>query len=173
MLSSIKHFVEKMNLMIGYCSGLGIMIMGIILFYEVIARYFFNSPTIWAQEIAIYLFIWTMLAGAAYTLQVGKHVRIDLFLIRLSRKTQDILEFFTSILGTVFSAYVAFQGWHMLEATLKYGKLSATPLRMPLWIPHLALLVGFSILTLQFIILTGSKFSAVTGQDKKESEQSC
>jgi TRAP-type mannitol/chloroaromatic compound transport system permease small subunit len=59
----------------------------------------------------------------------------------------------------------------MLESTIKYGKLSATPLRTPLWIPHLALVVGFAILTLQYIILTGTKLKIVTGQTKEEGEQ--
>ncbi len=173
MLSSLKSFVERVNLLLGYCSGLGILAMGIILFYEVIARYFFNSPTIWAQEISIYLFIWTMLAGAAYTLQVGKHVRIDLLIIRFSKKTQNFLEFVTSIFGMLFSAYVTVQGWNMLKATLKYHKLSATPLRVPMWIPQLALLVGFGLLTLQFIIIISAKFSVFSGQEKKEGEQPC
>ncbi len=173
MLSSLKSFVERVNLLLGYCSGLGILAMGIILFYEVIARYFFNSPTIWAQEISIYLFIWTMLAGAAYTLQVGKHVRIDLLIIRFSVKTQNFLEFVTSIFGMLFSAYVTVQGWNMLKATLKYHKLSATPLRVPMWIPQLALLVGFGLLTLQFIIIISAKFSIFSNQEKKEGEQPC
>ncbi len=173
MLSSLKSFVERVNLILGYCSGLGILAMGIILFYEVIVRYFFNSPTIWAQEISIYLFIWTMLAGAAYTLQVGKHVRIDLLIIRFSKKTQSFLEFFTSILGMLFSAFVTLQAWNMLEATLKYHKLSATPLRVPLWIPQLALLVGFALLTLQFIVIIGTKLSTLGTHEKKEGEQPC
>jgi hypothetical protein len=40
-----------------------------------------------------------------------------------------------------------------------------------LWIPHLALVVGFAILTLQYIILTGTKLKIVTGQTKEEGEQ--
>ena len=89
MFSSLKKLAERLNLLIGYSSGLGILVMGIILFYEVVARYVFNSPTIWAQEISVFIFMWTMLAGAAYTLQVGKHVRIDLLVIRFSEKTQN------------------------------------------------------------------------------------
>lgn len=173
MLSSFKNVVERINQLLGYFSGLGILAMGIILFYEVIVRYFFNSPTIWAQEVSVYLFIWTMLAGAAYTLQVGKHVRIDLLIIRFSEKTQTFLEFLTSIFGMLFSGFVTYQGWNMLKATLKYHKLSATPLRVPLWIPQLALLVGFALLTLQFLIIIGAKFSALSGKAAKEGEQAC
>ncbi|MDD4229737.1 MAG: TRAP transporter small permease [Aminobacterium sp.] len=172
MFSSLNKTIAKVNLLIGYCSGLGILAMGIILFYEVIARYVFNSPTIWAQEVSIILFIWTMLAGAAYTLQVGKHVQIDLLTIRLSKKTQSFLELITSIIGMFFSAYVTLQGVKMLEATLKYHKLSATPLRVPLWIPQLALPVGFGLLTLQFIIIIAMR-SAALKDHNKEGEQPC
>ncbi|NLK30433.1 MAG: TRAP transporter small permease [Aminobacterium colombiense] len=173
MFSSLKKLAERLNLLIGYSSGLGILVMGIILFYEVVARYVFNSPTIWAQEISVFIFMWTMLAGAAYTLQVGKHVRIDLLVIRFSEKTQNYLEFFTSIMGMLFSAYVTLQGFEMLKATLKYNKLSATPLRVPLWIPQLALPVGFGLLTLQFVIILGAKFPTLSGHEKKEGENQC
>ena len=159
--------------MLGYLSGMGILAMGIILFYEVVARYFFNSPTIWAQEVSQYLFIWTMLAGAAYTLQVGKHVRIDLLIIRFSKKTQTFLEVLTSIFGMLFSAYVTVQGWNMVQATLKYHKLSATPLRVPLWIPQLALSVGFLLLTLEFMIIIFTKFSELSQYPQKGGERTC
>jgi len=97
-----KHFeaaVEKANLILGYASGLGVLLMGLMLFYEVVCRYFFRSPTIWAQEMSVYLFMWTMLAGAAYTLEKGKHVRIDLIIEHLSVRTQHILEMITSVAG--------------------------------------------------------------------------
>ena len=84
MFKIFRNAVEKGNLILGYVSGLGILLMGLMLFYEVVCRYFFRSPTIWAQETSIYLFMWTMLAGGAYTLQQGKHVRIDLLVEHLS-----------------------------------------------------------------------------------------
>jgi len=46
-------------------SGLGILLMGLILTYAVLCRYLFNAPTIWAQETSIYLYMWNMLAAAS------------------------------------------------------------------------------------------------------------
>ncbi|AER65964.1 Tripartite ATP-independent periplasmic transporter DctQ component [Thermovirga lienii DSM 17291] len=173
MLSFLRQYIEKLNLALGYLSGLGILLMGLILFYEVVARYCFNSPTIWTQEVSIYIFIWTMLAGAAYTLQIGKHVRIDLILIHLSPRTQIFLEIITSVLGMFFSAYVATQGWDMVQASLKYQKLSATPLRVPIWIPQLAIFIGFSLLALEFFILVCAKISEVRNAYAKDGEKTC
>ncbi|MDR9769165.1 TRAP transporter small permease [Acetomicrobium sp.] len=173
MFSSLNKHAERLNLLIGYCGGISILAMGIILFYEVVARYVFNSPTIWAQEVSIIIFMWAMLAGAAYTLQVGKHVKIDLLTVHLSEKTQSVLETITSIIGMLFSAYVTFQGIEMLKGTLKYNKLSATPLRVPLWIPQLALPVGFGLLTLQFIIIIGMKMFSLNGWTGRDGDQPC
>ena len=57
MFVRFRQAVERCNTFLGYLSGLGILVMGIILFYEVVCRYFFNSPTIWVQEVAIYLYL--------------------------------------------------------------------------------------------------------------------
>ena len=172
MMKSFRNVVEKGNLLLGYISGLGILLMGLILCYEVICRYFFKSPTIWAQETSIYLFIWTMLAGSAYTLQKGKHVRIDLLIEHLSLRTQRILEMVTSFVDMVFCAIVSWQAYEMIAASVGYNKVSATLLRVPMWIPQMALLLGFVLLTFQFALIIAARYEQVFG-DKKEEKSPC
>ena len=168
MMKSLRNAVEKGNLLLGYISGLGILLMGLILCYEVICRYFFKSPTIWAQETSIYLFIWTMLAGSAYTLQKGKHVRIDLLIEHLSLRTQHIIEMITSFVGMVFCAIVSWQAYEMIAASVGYDKVSATLLRVPMWIPQMALLLGFVLLTFQFALIIAARYEQVFGSKKEE-----
>jgi TRAP-type C4-dicarboxylate transport system permease small subunit len=134
-------------------SGLGVLAMGLILTYEVVVRYVLNAPTIWAQEVSTYLYMWTMLAAASYTLQTGKHVHVDLLVERLPHRPRVVIEMITSAIGTVFCAIVAVQAYEMIAATIRFGKVSATPLRVPLWIPQSALLMGFVLLTFQFALL--------------------
>lgn len=168
MMKSFRNAVEKGNLLLGYVSGLGILLMGLMLCYEVVCRYFFKSPTIWAQETSIYLFIWTMLAGSAYTLQKGKHVRIDLLIEHLSLRTQHIIEMFTSFVGMVFCAIVSWQAYEMIAASVGYNKVSATLLRVPMWIPQMALLLGFVLLTFQFALIIAARYEQVFGSKKEE-----
>ncbi len=54
------------------------------LVYEFVARYLLGSPTIWSYEITYFLYGSHFLLGAAYTLYVKSHIRIDLFYQRLS-----------------------------------------------------------------------------------------
>ena len=168
MMKSFRNVVEKGNLLLGYVSGLGILLMGLMLCYEVVCRYFFKAPTIWAQETSIYLFIWTMLAGSAYTLQKGKHVRIDLLIEHLSLRTQHIIEMITSFVGMVFCAIVSWQAYEMISASVGYSKVSATLLRVPMWIPQMALLLGFVLLTFQFALIIAERYEQVFGSKKEE-----
>jgi TRAP-type mannitol/chloroaromatic compound transport system permease small subunit len=48
------------------------------LVFEVIARYFFASPTIWANDITMMLYGTFYMIGAAYCLLRGSHIRTDL-----------------------------------------------------------------------------------------------
>lgn len=148
-----KKTVNGLSSFMGYLCGMGILVMGIILFYEVIRRYFFNAPTIWTQEISVYIFMWCMFGGSAYALQKGKHVNIDLLTVRLSEKKQSLMKILTSIAGVLFCSEVSFQAWEMVQKTIKYQKHSPTPLQVPMWIPQTALLVGFVLLTLQFAVI--------------------
>jgi len=41
-----------------YLSGLGLIAVTFVIFYATVARYFFNAPPFWGEEIAILIFIW-------------------------------------------------------------------------------------------------------------------
>ncbi|MBU0544800.1 MAG: TRAP transporter small permease [Proteobacteria bacterium] len=150
MIGKFRTVVDRCTLAFGMVSGLVILVMGFILTYEVVCRYFFGSPTIWAQEISIYLYVWTMLAAASYTLKIKKHINVDLVISHLPTRARALLEIATSAIGAIFCAIITVQGYEMIAATVQFGKVSATPLRVPMWIPQSALLIGFLLLTFQF-----------------------
>lgn len=158
MFDKINSVVKAGNMILGYISGLGILVMSAMLTYEVVLRYLFNSPTIWVQEVSVYVFMWTMLAGASYTLMLGKHVRIDLVFDQFPPKVQMVLDVITNGIGALFSAVVTFQAYEMIVSSLRFNKVSATMLRVPIWILQLSLFLGFLLLTLQFLLMMVQHF---------------
>lgn len=166
MLKKFNNMVSKINYFFGYLSGLGIFVMGILILFEVIARYLFHSPTIWSQEISIYLFIWSMFAGAAYTLQKGKHVHIDLLINKLPKHIQSLLRLITSVVALCFTIIVCKQGYRIVASSIKYHKLSPTPLHLPMVIPKFALLLGFILLMLQFVLIIISECNFILNNKK-------
>ena len=79
--------------------------------FEVIARYAFNAPTKWAYDISYMLGGSFFLMGAAYTLRVGGHVRIDVIYNRFSPRVRAIID-------VAFTLVFFFPLWGMLLYTL-------------------------------------------------------
>lgn len=62
------------------------------LVYEVVARYGFNNPTMWAYDITYMLYGAMFMLGAAYTLGRDAHVRADFLFNVLSPRTQGLID---------------------------------------------------------------------------------
>lgn len=62
------------------------------LVYEVVARYGFNRPTMWAYDITFMLYGAMFMLGAAYTLGRDSHVRADFLFNILSPRTQGLID---------------------------------------------------------------------------------
>jgi TRAP-type mannitol/chloroaromatic compound transport system permease small subunit len=58
------------------------------LVYEVVARYFFDAPTVWAYDMTFMLYGTFFMIGSAWTLQKGGHIRTDVYYARWSPRTQ-------------------------------------------------------------------------------------
>ena len=60
--------------------------------YEVIARYFFDAPTIWVFDVTYMLYGTIFMLGAAYALHKGAHIRTDFFFETWSIRTRGVIE---------------------------------------------------------------------------------
>ena len=60
--------------------------------YEVVARYAFSAPTLWAFEVSYMLMGSAFMLGIAYCLQVDQHVRVDFFYAVVSRRKSAVMD---------------------------------------------------------------------------------
>ncbi len=67
LLAAIRFF-DGISLWSGRITGWLIIPMVLSLVYEVVARYFFNAPTVWAYDMTSFLYGAFFMLGAAYTL---------------------------------------------------------------------------------------------------------
>lgn len=65
-----------------------ILPMVLSLVWEVVARYFFDAPTIWAYDMTFMLYGTFFMVGSAWTLQRGGHIRTDVYYSKWSPRTQ-------------------------------------------------------------------------------------
>lgn len=103
--------------------------------YEVIARYVFHAPTIWAFDVSYMLYGSLFMLGAAYTLLKGGHIRTDIFYMNWSVQTRGTVDAVLYLF--LFFPGMAFFFWMGLEEALHswdLGELSdQSPWRPPLY----------------------------------------
>jgi TRAP-type mannitol/chloroaromatic compound transport system permease small subunit len=109
--------------------------MAAALTYEVIARYGFNAPTIWAYDVTYMLYGTHFMLGATYALRTGGHIRTDIFYGKWSPRTQGIID---SICYAVlfFPGMFFFFRSGLVEAILSVSlleKSDASPWRPPIY----------------------------------------
>jgi len=105
------------------------LFMVLLTFLIVVLRYGFNLGWIAMQESVMYLHGMVFLLGAAHTLRVNEHVRVDIFYRRFSPKKQAKVDIFGSLLllmpVNIFIFMVSFEyvmrAWRVLEASQEAG----------------------------------------------------
>ena len=119
--------------------------------YEVLSRYLFNAPTIWAYEIATMATGTLLLLGAPFTLKEKGHIRIDVFYSGFNdRKKQlvDIVGYSIFILpvGYWLSYRLGFYAWEAFETGEQSGESTWNPV---IWPYRIVFCFGILLLTLQ------------------------
>lgn len=91
-LIKVCKVFDTVSIWSGKLVALFIFPMTFSLVWEVISRYFFNAPTIWANDIATMLYGAFFMLGSAYALQRQQHIRTDFIYEKWSTRTKGIVD---------------------------------------------------------------------------------
>ncbi|WP_142846767.1 TRAP transporter small permease [Telmatospirillum sp. J64-1] len=119
------------------------------LFYEVVARYVFLAPTMWAQDLSITAQIWFTYLGMAYVLRRREMIRITAVAALLGPTGRRIVEAFALLSILAFSLMAVYFAWGVIADSLRLGRRQPTMLELPNWIAEIPVLLGFALLALQ------------------------
>lgn len=138
-----------------YAGVLAAMLMaltGAMLTYEVVARYFFVRPTIWAAELSQLCLIWGCLLAMAHVLAIRRHITVNAVTNLLPARWQKLCAAFALVFVIVFSAIVAIWGWDIFHDSFSRGRTTGSLLNLPIWISELSVPVGFGLLSAQAVV---------------------
>ena len=148
-LKTFLKFIDAVNDQVGNFLSYFLFFFFLLLFMEVILRYFFNSPTVWANELAQMLFgAYAILAGG-YILRTGGHVNVDILYSRLSKKSRAALDIFTSILFFLFCGMLLIYGGSLAWDSLSRFEHSQSAWNPPLYPAKLMIPLAALLLMLQ------------------------
>lgn len=148
-LKTVLRLIDNMNEWIGRVLSLGILVMFVLVLTEVIRRYFFNSPTVWGNELTQLIFGTYVILSGGHILRYGGHVNVDIFYARLSDRAKAVLDIITFFLFLLFCGMLLIYGaqlaWESLS-TLEHTQSAWNP---PVYPFKLMIPLGASLLLLQ------------------------
>ena len=151
-IKAFLKFIDTVNERVGIFLSYLLFFFFVLLLMEVILRYFFNSPTVWANELAQMLFgAYAILAGG-YILRTGGHVNVDILYSRLSRKSKAILDIVTSLLFFLFCGMLLIYGGSLAWDSLARFEHSQSAWNPPLYPVKLMIPLAAILLMLQGLV---------------------
>ena len=140
-----------------------------ILIFEIVMRYVFDAPTMWAHETVIFISGTAFVYGGLYTVARNQHIRIVVIYGQLPpgiRRRVDVVISFVSFLATAMFAWAAWQGvrralWNPAGDIRLERSGSAWNPPFPALL-KLFLLIALLVMAAQFLILTVNHFRGRT-----------
>lgn len=145
--------IGKINLFLGKVLQWTILPISAIVMFEVIARYVFNRPTIWAWDVNVQLQAFMATLGGGYVLLNDDHVRVDILVAKVSMRKRAILESFTGLLTILALGILT---WHLIDVavtSVKYLEVDWSYFAPPVYPLRCLMAFGSLMLFLQAIAM--------------------
>ncbi|WP_413208109.1 TRAP transporter small permease [Rhodospirillum sp. A1_3_36] len=161
----LDAFISGVGLLSRLCGGVSaalILVSMLIVCQMVFLRYVLNASTVWQSEAVIYMMIAATLVGLPYVQLIRGHVNVDLFPMYLSPGPRKALAVLCLLVGVGLCLVFGGYGVELVLEAKSGGWLSESIWAPRLWIPFLAIPVGFLVLLLQFV---ADLLSLLTGRE--------
>lgn len=146
--------VTGLNRWLAVMASLLVFIMVAVISYEVVARYFFDAPTVWALELSTLLLgPYFMLAGP-YLLHTAGHVNVDIVYGKLSPRTTAIVDAVIYPMIGVIACVLIYQSIPVALNSIESGETSFSSWNPAIWPAKSLIPVAFGLLLLQAIAET-------------------
>ncbi len=144
-----------------------VIVMSVLVFINVIARFVFNNSLAFSDEISTYLFVLMSFMGTAIAARRGAHLGLSILTDRVSPKARICISMFTYGISALFCLLIVIFGVQMVVSQYQLGQESAA-MQWPEWIYGSFVPIGAAFATLAFIqgIYEQAK-QLITGKEDK------
>lgn len=103
--------VDRLSVFIGRITMMLVVLLTSVMLYEVVLRYVFERPTLWANELSLWLAGFVFLTAGLYAMQQRSHIRIVLLYDVVPRWMQHIFDVISTTLIVVFAFMLIYGGY--------------------------------------------------------------
>lgn len=111
----MRNFIDQINKYLKWATIISITIMLFIIFLQVIFRYVLHNSLTFSEELARYLFVWTVFLGSAVVARENGHIVVGALVQKLKGKKAKYTKITAYIFTMIFVAILFFQGLKMMR----------------------------------------------------------
>ncbi|MDM9625736.1 TRAP transporter small permease subunit [Rhizobium sp. S152] len=161
---AVSRLIDAISQFMGKLSEYMVLFCCLISAANALIRYTFNYSSNGWLEIQWYLFAFVVVLGAAHTLRMNEHVRVDLIYGSVSERAKlwiDVVGLIVFLLPACL--FLTWLCWPFFWLAFKQHEISANAGGLIRWPVKLIMLAGFGLLTLQGISELIKRIAALTG----------
>jgi TRAP-type mannitol/chloroaromatic compound transport system permease small subunit len=132
-LARLFAWVDGINYWVGTAWAMTVILITAAVCYEVLMRTVFGQPTIWSNEVTIYVSACAYLVAGGYAMLYRQHVRIDVLYLALSQQNQRRLDIATFVFFTAYCLTLIYVGGQQAWGALEIWETTGTPWNPPIW----------------------------------------
>lgn len=114
----LEAWFDRVSMFLGRVTMLLIVLLVSVMFYEVVLRYVFERPTLWANELSLWIAGFIFLFAGLYAMQQRSHIRIYLLYDAMPRWLQKASDVVSVALIWVFTVTMIWGGLGEAQAKL-------------------------------------------------------
>lgn len=144
------RLIDGINEIVGRIVAFVAVIFALMIIYDVVMRYGFNAPTLWAFDLTKQLFGFYFVLLGGYALRHQAHVRVDLVTEKLSpgvRRVLDVLGYL--IFFFPFAWVFTTRSWEFAMRSLNQGETTYGAIQLPVYPVKIAMALAAALLLLQ------------------------
>jgi TRAP-type mannitol/chloroaromatic compound transport system permease small subunit len=166
-MKSFCRFIDSLNEWVGKYSGWLIIPLTALVTYDVILRYVFNRPTIWAWDINIQLLGAMVILGGGYGLLHDQHIGVDVLVARLSPRRRAVIDLITSAFFFFGIGVLLWKAASDAWFSLEIREVLSSVFSPPIYPFKILMVVGILLLFLQGLAKFIRDFTTVTSTEMK------
>jgi TRAP-type mannitol/chloroaromatic compound transport system permease small subunit len=141
--------IEKVNVKAGEYVAYWAVISVFVYYYEVMARFLFNSPTNWVHESMFLMYGMQYMISGAYAYREDQHVRVDVLYSKLSPRGKAIADIVSSVFFFIFTLTLLWTAGRFAMDAVNNAETSFTEWGVQYWPVKLTMPIGAALIVLQ------------------------
>lgn len=125
-------FFDHVSLILSRAAMIGVICTVAVMFYEVVSRYVFSKPTLWANELSLWIAAFVFLLAGLYAMQQRSHIRIYIIYDIMPRWAQKAADVTSVFLIWFFTFVLVWGGYNEAHDKFLRGETFGTAWDPPL-----------------------------------------